>query len=129
MLKPLPEHFVPIGFFIDNYSTAAASFTSAASCGNNPLDTKKGTLSPQQSLWDGGFFSGCLLGVNAGSVTVTVGNKADGSCSFIIQETPSGWFTSQGSQCAPMLMPGGGKQHGRMGGGMLWHLIFGGPPQ
>jgi hypothetical protein len=125
-IQPQSEPATPVGFYINNYAHASVRFSSTVSCGINPLDTKSGTLRSQQSLWNGGFWTGCLLGVNPGYVTIHVGTQPQ-QCNFVIQENSSGWFNSVGSSCQVMFLPSGPFKRGREGGQMFYNLIYGGP--
>ena len=124
-IQPKNVEAIPVGFYIDNYTYASVRFSSTVSCGSNPLDIKSGTLTSQQSLWVGGFWSGCLLGINPGYVTIYVGSRSQ-QCSFVIRDNSSGWFTSVGSSCQVMFLPHGPFKRGREGGQMFYNLIYGG---
>jgi hypothetical protein len=124
-IQPQGGAMIPVGFYLDNYTNASVPFYSTVSCGMNPLDVKRGMLTSQQSLWIGGFWSGCLLGINPGYVTIHVGLQSQ-QCSFVIQANESGWFKSVGSDCQVMFLPKGPFKRGRDGGQMFQNLIYGG---
>lgn len=112
---------IPVSFYLDNTTGGTVPFTSSSSCGTNPLDTQSGTLSPNQSLFDGGFFSGCLVGSGSGdgTVTIDVGSGA-GECSFTIQVNGLAQFSAVGNGCTVMDI----QNDQRDKGGLYTHLIY-----
>lgn len=117
---------IPVGFYLDNAGGNFVPFSSSASCGGNPLDLQSGTLGPNESLWDGGFFSGCLVGAGSGNGTVTIYVGEDSNqCSFAIQVVNIPTFTASGGACAIMQLPNVERKQGSF----YYHLIYSQAPK